>query len=171
MSYPRFSFQQSVLFIDDQSKFENLIRNGLLGLNAQYEFCPSRVSTALERLEAETPDLIVSTLEYKEGTVLDFVGKHKEFLSQVPSIYLTEPHTVDLEAELAKLGEFNVMERKRDPLDLIRKMAQMIAESIDKPKPRLKLVSSQSEEQVRKHREAGGIASVNWADEILKRNS
>ncbi len=127
MSYPRFSFQQSVLFIDDQSKFENLIRNGLLGLNAQYEFCPSRVSTALERLEAETPDLIVSTLEYKEGTVLDFVGKHKEFLSQVPSIYLTEPHTVDLEAELAKLGEFNVMERKRDPLDLIRKMAQLIA--------------------------------------------
>jgi DNA-binding NtrC family response regulator len=171
MSYPRFSFQQSVLFIDDQSKFENLIRNGLLGLNAQYEFCPSRVSTALERLEAETPDLIVSTLEYKEGTVLDFVGKHKEFLSQVPSIYLTEPHTVDLEAELAKLGHFNLMERKRDPLELIRKMAQLIAESIDKPKPRLKLVSSQSEEQVRKHRESGGVASVNWAEEILKRNS
>jgi len=171
MSYPRFSFQQSVLFIDDQSKFENLIRNGLLGLNAQYEFCPSRVSTALERLEAETPDLIVSTLEYKEGTVLDFVGKHKEFLSQVPSIYLAEPHTVDLEAELAKLGDFNVMERKRDPLDLIRKMAQLIAESIDKPKPRLKLVSSQSEEQVRQHRQEGGITSVNWAEEILKRNS
>ncbi len=171
MSYPRFSFQQSVLFIDDQSKFENLIRNGLLGLNAQYEFCPSRVSTALERLEAETPDLIVSTLEYKEGTVLDFVGKHREFLSQVPSIYLTEPHTVDLEAELAKLGEFNVMERKRDPLELIRKMAQLIAESIDKPKPRLKLVSSQTEEQARQHRQASGIESVNWAEEILKRNS
>jgi DNA-binding NtrC family response regulator len=171
MSYPRFSFQQSVLFIDDQTKFENLIRNGLLGLNAQYEFCPSRVSTALERLEAETPDLIVSTLEYKEGTVLDFVGKHREFLSQVPSIYLTEPHTVDLEAELAKLGEFNVMERKRDPLELIRKMAQLIAESIDKPKPRLKLVSSQTEEQARQHRQTSGIESVNWAEEILKRNS
>jgi DNA-binding NtrC family response regulator len=171
MSYPRFSFQQSVLFIDDQSKFENLIRNGLLGLNAQYEFCPSRVSAAVERLEAETPDLIVSTLEFKEGNVIDFVGKHREFLAQVPSIYLSEPHTVDLEAELAKLGEFNVMERRRDPLELIRKMAQLIAESIDKPKPRLKLVSSRTEEQVRQHRQAAGIAPVNWAEEILKRNS
>jgi DNA-binding NtrC family response regulator len=171
MSYPRFSFQQSVLFIDDQTKFENLIRNGLLGLNAQYEFCPSRVSAALERLEAETPDLIVSTLDFKEGNVLEFVGKNRDFLSQVPSIYLSEPHTLDLEAELAKLGNFNVMERKRDPLELIRKMAQVIAESIEKPKPRLKLVSSQSEEEVRRHRVNPEISSVNWAEEILKRNT
>lgn len=129
------------------------------------------MSTALERLEAETPDLIVSTLEYKEGNVIDFVGKHRAFLNQVPSIYLSEPHTVDLEAELAKLGSFNVVERKRDPLELIRKMAQLIAESMDKPKPRLRLVSSQTEEEARQHRQGSGIESVNWAEEILKRNS
>jgi DNA-binding NtrC family response regulator len=171
MSYPRFSFQRSVLFIDDQTKFENLIRNGLLGLNAQYEFCPSRVSSALERLEAETPDLIVSTLDFKEGNVLEFVGKNREFLAQVPSIYLSDPHTVDLEAELAKLGSFLVVERKRDPLELIRKMAQLIAESMDKPKPRLRLVSSQSEEQVKRHRQDAEVSSVNWAEEILKRTT
>jgi hypothetical protein len=50
-------------------------------------------------------------------------------------------------------------------------MAQLIAESIDKPKPRLKLVSSQTEEQARQHRQTSGIESVNWAEEILKRNS
>ena len=55
--------------------------------------------------------------------------------------------------------------------ELIRKMAQVIAENIEKPKPRLKLVSSQSEEEVRRHRLNPDRSSVNWAEEILKRNS
>ncbi len=170
MPYPRFSFQQSVLFIDDQSKFENMIRNGLLNLSAQYEFCPSRESAALAKLEKETPDLIVSTLEYKEGNVLDFVRKHQTFLGQVPSIYLSEPHLVDLESELVKLGGFHVVERTRDPLDLMRKMAQVIAENLGKPKAKLRLVSPSAEAPVHSKKESSGLTSVDWAQEILKRN-
>jgi DNA-binding NtrC family response regulator len=171
MSYPRFSFQQSVLFIDDQNKFENLIRNGLLSLSAQCEFCPSRVSTAVERLQVEVPDLIVTTLDFKEGNVIDFVRNHRDFLEQVPSIYLAEPHLGDLEAELAKMGKFEVMERKRDPLDLMRKAAQMIAENLGKPKPKLRLVSNGPKVTQDSQGSIAGLESVDWAREILKRNT
>ena len=159
MSALRFNFLQSVLFIDDQTKFENLIRGGLLTFPAQYEFCPSRVSTVLERLQGEVPDLIVSTLEFTDGSALDLIRKSNGFLEKVPSIYLSEPHLADVEAEMALAGRFNVMERKSGPLDLIRKMAQVIAENIDLEKPVYFAPKAEEPELLSP-----------WAEAILKKN-
>jgi hypothetical protein len=135
MSHPRFLFQQSVLFIDDQSQFENLIRKGLLSCPAEYEFCPSRFSKAFERLQGETPDLIVSTLDFKEGSILDLIRKTGGYLEKVPTLYLSEPHLADIEAEMSLLGRFNILDRKAGPLEIIRKMAQVIAENLNHEKP------------------------------------
>jgi len=162
-------FQQSVLFIDDQTQFENLIRKGLFSLPAEYEFCPSRVSTALERLQGETPDLIVSTLDFKEGSVLDLIRKTHGFLDKVPSLYLSEPHLADIEAEMAMMGRFTIMDRKTGPLELIRKMAQVIAENINHEKPsRFKPAPPKVMEEA-----AISIDSAldsPWAQAILKKN-
>jgi DNA-binding NtrC family response regulator len=159
MIHPKFTFQQSVLFIDDQTKFENLIRNGLLNFPAQYEFCPSRVSTAMERLQSETPDLIVSTLDYREGNVLELIRGTNGYLEKVPSIYLSEPHLADLEAEVASLGRFTIMERKADPLELVRKMAQVIAENIGKERP-ARFQVSKAEREETPH-------ELSWAEAVL----
>ncbi len=167
MAHPPFTFQRSVLFIDDQTRFENLIRGGLLSFPAQYEFCPSRVSTTLERLEKETPDLMVVTLDFAEGSVLELVEKTRGFIETVPAIYLSEPHLADIEAEMALRGRFQVMKRSPDPLALIRKMSQMILESESRPKTRLRRKSSSS----------GGasgsgspLSAPDWAGSVLKRN-
>ena len=169
MSQPRFLFQQSVLFIDDQPQFENLIRKGLLNFPAEYEFCPSRLSTALERLQGETPDLIVSSLDFKEGSVLELIRKTGGFLEKVPSLYLSEPHLADIEAEMAMMGRFQILDRKAGPLELIRKMAQVIAENIDREKP-ARFRPGQKPSAI----EPEGISVHSsldspWADAILKK--
>ena len=166
MSYPRFTFQQSILFIDDQTKFESLIRAGLFNLSAQYEFCPSRVSAALDRLQVETPDLIVSTLDFREGRVTDFIKSTQGQLASIPAIYLSEPHLADIEAEVALLGNFQVMERQKDPLELLRKMSQVIAENLGKEKPApLKLFPKKADPEP-----ADGAEGLGWAEMILKKS-
>ncbi|MBU6155076.1 MAG: hypothetical protein KGP28_12295 [Bdellovibrionales bacterium] len=163
MSHPRFLFQQSVLFIDEQSQFESLIRKGLFSCPAEYEFCPSRLSKAYERLQGDTPDLIVSTLDFKEGSILELIRKTGGFLEKVPALYLSEPHLADIEAEMSLLGQFNILDRKAGPLEIIRKMAQLIAENLDREKPsrfppKRELVQSEK------------VLESPWADAILKKN-
>jgi hypothetical protein len=167
MAHPSFTFQRSVLFIDDQTRFENLIRGGLLSFPAQYEFCPSRVSTTLERLEKETPDLMVVTLDFSEGSVLELVEKTRGFIETVPAIYLSEPHLADIEAEMALRGRFQVMKRSPDPLALIRKMSQMIMEAESRPKTRLRRRGSSSGGA---HGSGSPIMAPDWAGSILKKN-
>jgi hypothetical protein len=167
MAHPSFAFQRSVLFIDDQTRFENLIRAGLLSFPAQYEFCPSRVSTTLERLEKETPDLMVVTLDFSEGSVLELVEKTRGFIETVPAIYLSEPHLADIEAEMALRGRFQVMKRSPDPLALIRKMSQLIMEAESRPKTRLRRRGSPGGDG---RAPSALIPKPDWAASVLKKN-
>ncbi|NDF14809.1 hypothetical protein EB061_05750 [bacterium] len=159
MSHLKVPFSQSVLFIDDQTKFESLIRGGLLSYPAEYEFCPSRLNTALERFRGETPDLIVSTLEYLEGNVLDLIRGSHGLLERVPAMFISEPYMADLEAQLALEGRFQVVERTMDSQVLIQRMAEAIAE---------KKVGSPSKPSATA---SGGVASgqKDWAEAIIKK--
>jgi DNA-binding NtrC family response regulator len=169
MSHPRFLFQQSVLFIDDQSQFENLIRKGLFSCAAEYEFCPSRVSKAYERLQGETPDLIVSTLDFKEGSVLDLFRKTNGYLQKIPALYLSEPHLADVEAEMSLMGKFNILDRKAGPLEIIRKMAQLVAENLNHEKPeRFRPASGKA--QLESLVVSEPALDSPWAEAILKKN-
>ncbi len=169
MSHPRLLFQQSVLFIDDQSQFENLIRKGLFSCPAEYEFCPSRFTKAYERLQGETPDLIVSTLDFKEGSVLDLIRKTGGFLEKVPTLYLSEPHLADIEAEMSLMGRFNILDRKTGPLEIIRKMAQVISENLDHEKPARFRPSGKKPLSEPLFADEAVLQSP-WADAILKKN-
>ena len=169
MSHPRFLFQQSVLFIDDQSQFESLIRKGLFSCAAEYEFCPSRVSKAYERLQGETPDLIVSTLDFKEGSVLDLFRKTNGYLQKIPALYLSEPHLADVEAEMSLIGKFNILDRKAGPLEIIRKMAQLVAENLNREKP-ARFRPNPENALVENSGGPESLLSSPWADAILKKN-
>jgi hypothetical protein len=169
MSHSPFLFQQSVLFIDDQSQFESLIRKGLFSCPAEYEFCPSRFSKAYERLQGETPDLIVSTLDFKEGSVLELIRKAGGFLEKVPAIYLSEPHLADIEAEMSLMGRFNILDRKAGPLEIIRKMAQVLAENLNREKPSRFRPAVPELPIVNAAPQDAALESP-WADAILKKN-
>jgi CheY-like chemotaxis protein len=155
MSQPRYSLSQSVLFIDDQTKFESLIRGGLFSYPAEYEFCPSRISTAVERFKGERPDLIVTTMEFLDGTALDLIRSAPGYLERVPAVFISEPHLADLEAQLAQQGRFQVVERAVDPLNLIRKMAQAIAEG--------------GAQGILNEGDPAPLAQLGWADAIIKK--
>jgi len=165
MAIPHLCFQQSVLFIDDQTRFESLIRGGLFNFPAQYEFCPSRVTSAFERLQYDTPDLIVATLDFSEGSILELLEKTGGFLQEMPAIFLSEPHLADIEAEMALRGRFTLMERNPDPLDLILKMAQVISENVDAQRPRLNLGQPETESPLSEE----ALLQPDWASSILKK--
>jgi DNA-binding NtrC family response regulator len=159
MSQPKVSLSQSVLFIDDQTKFEHFIRGGLFSFPAEYEYCPSRISTAKERFKGETPDLIVATMEYLDGSILDLIQSSQGFLERVPAMFISEPHLADVEAELARSGRFQVVERSIDPLDLIRKMAQVIAENANQSARNPRTLPNG----------VPGTPPLDWAQAVLKR--
>lgn len=156
MSQPRYSLNQSVLFIDDQTKFENLIRGGLFSYPVEYEFCPRRISTAVERFKGEVPDLIVATMEYLDGNVLDLIKNSQGYLDRVPAVFISEPYLADVEAQLALQGRYEIVERNIDPLSLIRKMAQVIAEGGEQGRGDLS-------------KSAEPLTQVDWAEAIIKK--
>ena len=123
--YPQYSFQRSVLVIDDLRKSENLIRQGLLSYSAQFEFCQADYEKALSRVKDTRPDIIIVSLEFEKGSVLKFAEKMKEW-AHLPSILITEPHLLDIQQTVLKLAAFEIIERPvNGPADLMSRMDQM----------------------------------------------
>lgn len=126
MSYPQYSFQKSLLFIDDFTLSESFIRTGLLSYPVQFEFCPSRFGDAVRSLERRPPDILVVSLAFQEGLALDFAKKIHETLAHVPAIYMTEPHLESIQAEVLKLGIVDICPRPQDASELIRRVNQAV---------------------------------------------
>jgi two-component SAPR family response regulator len=128
MSQPRYGFQHSVLFIDDFSKTEQLIRSGLLFCPIQFEFCPNDYEIAMQKIVQVKPDLIVSSLEFKMGSVVEFIEKTRKNFSQLPAIYLTEPHLDHVQNSIFKWNEeINLIARPTsEPSELVKLMEKTI---------------------------------------------
>ena len=138
MLYPRYAFQNSVLYIDQPEKYENLVRAGLLSYPVNFEFCPNDLNAALERLKISKPDLIISSLEFERGSVLEFVRKIRTELKSVPSIYISEPHLIEVQKQILKTGgAFDLVQRSDELDELIRKMDHAVRVSREFKKTRI----------------------------------
>lgn len=123
MAYPRYSFQHSVLFIDQTTQTEAMIRQGLLSYPVHFEFCENRLSEALEKIETTRPDLIVSSLDFKEGSVLDLAKTLHHKPVKTPTIYLVDPTVSEMQQQVIKEGGvFDWVARGSDFSELLRKM-------------------------------------------------
>jgi DNA-binding response OmpR family regulator len=130
MSYPLYGFQHSVLIIDDFSKSAQMIRSGLLSYPTQFEFCPSEYEIAVERIHVLKPDLVVVSLEFIQGSVIDFVEKTRKNQPSLPSIFLTEPHLIEIQTAILSMGgEFNMIARPTaEPSELLHRMDRAMHE-------------------------------------------
>lgn len=82
---------------------------------------------ALAKIEEVRPDLIISSLEITEGSALEFVKKIKAHAAQIPSIFLSEPHLVDIETKLMQTeGGLEVVSRSQGPIELIKKIEHVV---------------------------------------------
>ena len=127
MTVPHFSFQSTVLVIDELSKSEALIRNGLLSYPANFEFCSSEFPEVMGSLSKSKPDLLVVSLEFQKGSVLDFAEKTRKEWANIPSIYVTEPHLLDMQKAVIRMGAFDIIPRPTlDTSELIRKIDRAV---------------------------------------------
>ena len=117
-----------MLYIDEPQKYETVLRSGLLSCPAYFEFCRNDVSLALNKIEEVKPDLIITALEFQEGSVLEFIEKIKSNLSRIPSIYISEPHLLDIQKKLAEStgGTYEIVLRSNEPTELIQKVDQLV---------------------------------------------
>ena len=123
MPYPQYAFQHSILYIDQPEKYESLVRSGLLSYPVNFEFCPNDLKAALNKIETSKPDLVISSLEFQSGSVLEFVEKVKNSLARTPAIYISEPHLLDIQKQIIKAGgAFDLIQRSSALDELIRKM-------------------------------------------------
>ena len=126
MSYPQYSFQHSVLVINDLGKSEKILRS-LLSYPVQFEFCPSDYDQAIAKLSQQKPDLIVVSLDFKKGSVIEFAKKARNTWANLPSLYLTEPHLIELQNTVQQLGEIEVISYPlADTSELMTKVDYMV---------------------------------------------
>ena len=125
--YPQYSFQHSVLIIDRLEKSESLIKNGLLTYPANFEFCAADYDLALKSVKRSRPDLLVISLDFEKGSSLEFAKKLREGFLTTPSIFLSEPHLLETQKEMLKLGAFDLINHPQgEPAELIRRMDRAV---------------------------------------------
>ena len=164
MPFPHFSFQNSVLFIDQQDQYENLIRGGLLSYPVHFEFCEnSNSGDAIKRIESSKPDLIVSSMEFKDGSFLDFAHKIHNEMSKIPAIYITEDHLHEVQNKVLKMGIFDLVTRDAAVSELIRKMNHAVMASKVFRKSR-----SESFIEMHEKSKEQGVAMASMFDSMLE---
>jgi DNA-binding NtrC family response regulator len=123
---PHYNFQRSVLVIDDLRKSETLIKQGLLSYPVHFEFCQADCDKAILKLSKNHHDLVIVSLEFEIGSILKFAEKMHQEWTNLPSIFMTEPHLLDIQKSLLKVAAFEIIERPvNGPADLIHRMDQV----------------------------------------------
>jgi DNA-binding response OmpR family regulator len=116
------SVPQTILVIDRPQNIERLVRLGILSCAVQVEFCLGKKADALKLIERESPDLLISGLEYLDGNAIEFVNEMNARIGSIPSIFLTEPEQLDLQKQVLRLGAFDIVQRPVDIADLTRRI-------------------------------------------------
>jgi DNA-binding NtrC family response regulator len=125
--YPQYSFQNSILIIDQLTKSESLVKNGLLSYAANFEFCPADYDLALQSISKNKPDLMVISLDFEKGSSLDFAKELQKRYFSTPSIFLSEAHLFEIQQTVLKLGAFDLIQHPDGhPAELIRRIDRAV---------------------------------------------
>lgn len=117
---------QSILVIDHPQKIEKMVQSGLLSCAVQVQFCLGKKSDALKVIERDTPDLIISSLEYIDGNAAQLVAEMQAKVGVIPSIFITEPEQLELQKQVLKLGAFDVIQRPYEIADLMKRIDRAV---------------------------------------------
>jgi DNA-binding NtrC family response regulator len=128
MMYPQYAFQHSVLVIDHLSNSELLVRGGLLSYPVNFEFCPGDQELALKKIIQSKPDLLLVSVEFEKGNILEFAQKTQELHSTLPAIFMTNPKLTEIQNSIVSLGAFDfILHPGSEPKELIRRMDRALS--------------------------------------------
>jgi DNA-binding NtrC family response regulator len=127
MPFQQLGFQQKVLVVDQPAHLENLLRLGLLNFPVQMTFISNRRSSVVTALENEQPDLLISALQYEDGTAADLLHDiESKKLGLLPAIFITEPAHLEVQKQVLRLGAFDLVQQPLQIEDLHRKMSHVM---------------------------------------------
>ena len=120
---------QSILVIEHPQKVETLVRSGILSCAVQIEFCTAGKADALKKIMRESPDLVISSLEYSDGNAVELVREINAKVGSIHSIFITEPEQLDLQKQILKMGAFDIVQHPFEMPDLMRKIDRAVRHS------------------------------------------
>ena len=115
--------QQTVLFLDQASQIESLIRTGILTYPCQMAFCSGGRKEALQVIQRDPPDLLVTSMELSDGNAPELMRELHEKVGPIPSIFIANPGTIDPNK---KVGAFDLLQRPFQIADLISKIDRAV---------------------------------------------
>jgi CheY-like chemotaxis protein/anti-sigma regulatory factor (Ser/Thr protein kinase) len=132
------SSMQTVLVVDD-SQVDRRLVGGLLQKTSNYEIvyaCDGK--DALERMELDMPDLVLTDLHMPEMNGLELVEAIKAEFPLVPIILMTAKGSEELAVEALRLGAAGYVAKRRLGDDLVSAVSQVLdAATIDRGQTRL----------------------------------
>ena len=129
---------QTVLVVDD-SQVDRRLVGGLLQKTSSYEIVyASDGKDALDRMELDMPDLVLTDLHMPEMNGLELVEAIKADFPLVPIILMTAQGSEELAVEALRLGAAGYVAKRRLGEDLITVVSQVLdAAVVDRGQTRL----------------------------------
>lgn len=118
-----------VLVIENAQQIEKLIEAGLLGCQAQIDFCPADRKHVLHEILVARPTLIIAPLQMKNMNALQLEEEViKKTGAPIPGIFIQDPSLADIEKLLLELvTHIEFLPKQFQMQDLHQKVAKVAA--------------------------------------------
>jgi len=120
-----------ILILDDSYTILKVVSNILTRLG-YLPLLAENIPEALALLESEKPDLIISDINLKESSGLDFLSQVKKMVHDVPVIMITSSTSVDTAIEALRRGAYDYLTKPLNPnaLELTVKRAYGVVRAL-----------------------------------------
>lgn len=116
----------TVLVVDD-SQVDRRLVGGLLSRAGEYQVVyAEHGKAALERLELDVPDLVVTDIHMPEMNGLEFVKAAKVQYPMIPVVLMTAQGSEELAVEALKLGAASYVSKRRLGEDLVSTVTHVL---------------------------------------------
>ena len=102
--------RETILIVDDEKLIRWSLRQKLESWN-YHVLEAGDLNEALNRFQAETPDLVTLDIKLPDGSGIDFLKKIKESHNSLPVVMITAFGVVDAAVQALKLGAYDFIEK------------------------------------------------------------
>jgi two-component system response regulator AtoC len=102
--------RETILVLDDESLIRWSLKQKLESWNYQV-LDAADLQEAINKLNSEAPDLVISDIKLPDGSGLDFLRRVKEAHANIPVIIITAFGVVDVAVQALKLGAYDFIEK------------------------------------------------------------
>jgi len=115
-----------ILVVEDRASLRRMLQHALTGEGYQVVTC-AEVDGALDALERESFDLVLTDLKLPGGSGLEVVSASRRALGSAPVLVLTAFGTVQTAVEAMKLGATDFLEKPIEVVDLLELVEALVS--------------------------------------------